>query len=574
MTSDLPAPPTSGETNSLVNSSPAPAWVPMKGTETTTVIADELLGGFALAEHPAARVLQDRVRARVWRSEDRIEPKVVTQVGVTHILREPLLPPQRAAAEVNGPVTQNEWAGGVMLGAWTSASGVWRIPAVARPGTPPGTDGTWNSSSWVGIDGTFGSTDVLQAGVQQLVDHNGNPHYVAWYEWYAPPQPDSPPYVYQSNIENFPVGPGDEVVGIIEYVGETGHVHFGNVSNGKYFTMALPAPANATHSGNTVEWIMEAPSGGEPPNGGTSLPGFTPVIFSSCLGTGPGGTVTNPSLGSRFEIARNRKPMTSTALSGTGVTVSYIGDQPPAKIGFNPQDRFMTVIGSTLVVVTSTGDVFGADVVDGVVQPVFGFTGAKIGFNPQDRFLLTHGRTLVIVTSTGDVFGADVRGHHLEDVFQFTGAKIGFNEQDRFMTVQGDTLVVVTSSGDVYGADVSARNLKPVMHYTGAKIGFNPQDRFLAAIGSRLAVVTSSGQVFTSEVVDQLGVRQGQPGTVVVGRELQDVVALGAGRIGYNPGDRFMMELNGALLVVTVNGDVFGAQVAGNTLGPALQMNM
>jgi hypothetical protein len=75
-------------------------------------------------------------------------------------------------------------------------------------------------------------------------------------------------------------------------------------------------------------------------------------------------------------------------------------------------------------------------------------------------------------------------------------------------------------------------------------------------------------------VVDQLGVRQGQPGTVVVGRELQDVVALGAGRIGYNPGDRFMMELNGALLVVTVNGDVFGAQVAGNTLGPALQMNM
>ena len=49
MTSDLPAPPTSGETNSLVNSSPAPAWVPMKGTETTTMIADEILGGFALA---------------------------------------------------------------------------------------------------------------------------------------------------------------------------------------------------------------------------------------------------------------------------------------------------------------------------------------------------------------------------------------------------------------------------------------------------------------------------------------------------------------------------------------------
>jgi hypothetical protein len=476
---------------------------------------------------------------------------------------------------VNAPVFGNQWAGGVVSGTWTGAYGVWRVPSVTRPVTPPGTDGTWNSSSWIGIDGTFGSNDVLQAGVQQSVDAAGNASYVAWYEWYVLPKAGYPSYVYQTNIPNFPIGPGDEVVASIEYGAGQGHIHFGNLSNGKYFTQTLAAPPTASVSGNTVEWIMEAPNFGEPPNGGkaeTSLPAFSPVVFSSFLGTGPNGAVTQPTMVTSFEIARNRHVMTSVEVAGA-LTVSYIGDQPPAKIGFNPQDRFMTVIGNTLVVVTSTGDVFGADIVDQVIQPVFEFTGAKIGFNPQDRFLLAHGSTLLIVTSTGDVFGADVRGRHLDDVFQLTGAKIGFNEQDRFMTVQGNSLVVVTSSGDVYGADLGGRNLQPVMHYTGAKIGFNPQDRFLVALGSRLAIVTSTGEVFTSEVIDQFGVGPLQ-GRVLVGRELQNVAALAGGRIGYNPGDRFMMGLNGALLVVTVDGDVFRAQVIGNAIGPADQFYM
>ena len=143
------------------------------------------------------------------------------------------------------------------------------FPTVTRPATPPGTDGSWNSSSWVGIDGTFGSTDVLQAGVQQSVDETGNAAYVAWYEWYVPPEARSlRPYVYQSNIENFPVGPGDEVVAAIEYGTSQGHVHFGNLSNGKYFTMAFSRARRMPASGNTVEWIMEAPNFGEPPNGG------------------------------------------------------------------------------------------------------------------------------------------------------------------------------------------------------------------------------------------------------------------------------------------------------------------
>ena len=47
-------------------------------------------------------------------------------------------------------------------------------------------------------------------------------------------------------------------------------------------------------------------------------------------------------------------------------------------IGFNPQDRFMMTLGNTLVVVTSDGNVFGSDVVNDELQPIFQFSGAKL----------------------------------------------------------------------------------------------------------------------------------------------------------------------------------------------------
>jgi hypothetical protein len=132
------------------------------------------------------------------------------------------------------------------------------------------------------------------------------------------------------------------------------------------------------------------------------------------------------------------------------------------RIGFNPEDRFMTAVGHTLVVITQTGNVFGADVVNRELQPVFKFGGAKIGFNPEDRFVVTVGNTIVVITQNGSVFGSEVTGRELGPVFQFSGSKIGFNPQDRFMVAMGQTLVVITSDGNVFGADVVRRDVGPV----------------------------------------------------------------------------------------------------------------
>jgi ATP-dependent phosphoenolpyruvate carboxykinase len=165
-----------------------------------------------------------------------------------------------------------------------------------------------------------------------------------------------------------------------------------------------------------------------------------------------------------------------------------------AKIGFNPQDRFMVAMGNTLAVITKDGSVFGTTVLPNTTNlgPVFQFSGAKIGFNPQDRFMVTMlSSFLAVITQAGDVFGAPIEGQssglffqpqNLGPVFQFSGAKIGFNPQDRFMvTIGGNTLAVITQAGDVFGAVVNGQNIDPVFQFSGAKIGFNPQDRFMVA---------------------------------------------------------------------------------------------
>src|SRR5262249_35417012 len=145
-------------------------------------------------------------------------------------------------------------------GTWAHAVGIWRVPTVTVPDTPPGADDGWDSSSWVGIDGTYGSNDVLQAGVEQSVDADGSTTYVAWFEWYAPEVDGSPDYIHQTNIDNMPIHPGDEVFAGVHYQNGQGFVMFGNVDAGLYFSIQLDAPLGASFSGNSVEWIVEAPT--------------------------------------------------------------------------------------------------------------------------------------------------------------------------------------------------------------------------------------------------------------------------------------------------------------------------
>jgi hypothetical protein len=67
---------------------------------------------------------------------------------------------------------------------------------------------------------------------------------------------------------------------------------------------------------------MEAPNKGEPT---TSLPAFTPVVFSAAVGTGPGNGDANPANGDVTNILVLGKQLTSVALGSYSVEIDYLG---------------------------------------------------------------------------------------------------------------------------------------------------------------------------------------------------------------------------------------------------------
>jgi len=279
----------------------------------------------APGDPPAVYAAWDRFFSRKWLAKDRIVPESHPQIGVTHNYRGPA--PKRQA---DSTFIGNVWAGaGTKTGKWTSIVGNWTVPSVSAPTEAQGTEGGWNSSSWLGLDGFFFSNDVLQAGVQQRVIsippfNLRIPIYVAWYEWFAPPQPNSPGYIFQTNIANFPVKPGDVIFCSVQYNGTTsGSISFANDTTGQHFSITLAPPPGANFNGQSAEWIMEAPDGGEPTS---SLPKFSPVTFTSALACGPNNATTNPAAGDLLNIeSAGGKILTSTTAGTDTATISFIG---------------------------------------------------------------------------------------------------------------------------------------------------------------------------------------------------------------------------------------------------------
>lgn len=244
-------------------------------------------------------------------------PELEVQVGKRHVLGP-------VTRQSDGVFTSSNWSGGVLPGKWTGVIGQWNVPTVSKPPEPAGAGGIWTSSSWVGLDGAYGSNDVLQAGVQQQVDAKGNASYVAWYEWFAPPQPNSPGYIWQTNINNFPVKPGDTLFCSAQYVGTTaGHLYFANLTtNSPPLSITLAPPPGATFSGNSAEWIMECNDGGEPTQ---SLPAFTPVDFSGGVACAASGPSANPQTADNFIMQRGSQNLTQTTLGDGTVVIKFIG---------------------------------------------------------------------------------------------------------------------------------------------------------------------------------------------------------------------------------------------------------
>ena len=241
------------------------------------------------AEDPEyLRKAWDRHFSRKWLVKDRVVPEFGLPIPRSHHLKPKVQP---------DPTLSHAWAGASgTTGTWTSIVGTWTVPLVSKPSEPLAKQAGWNSVIWIGLDGAGDSNDVLQCGTGQVYYEDKAPVYYCWYEWFAPTEPNDPPYVGDTGISNFPTHPGDEIVCIVNYVGTTaGSTSVYNATTGQHFAITLAPPPGADFKGNSYEWVLEAPTGGEAVS---SLPRFSPVAFTGAVACGPNNAIANPSTAS------------------------------------------------------------------------------------------------------------------------------------------------------------------------------------------------------------------------------------------------------------------------------------
>jgi hypothetical protein len=189
----------------------------------------------------------------------RVEP----QIRITDRRHVPAVALAREKSLKAGALTSTNWAGQTILngstffgsGSYTKVLAQWVVSAVQQAiGTCTSVD---VSATWIGIDGTGGSSDVLQAGTEaDAYCRNGvmSTNYYPWFEWY-------PANEYQ--ITNFAVYPGAPVFAVLQATSSTtGTATFVNLQSNQYVTVGLAAPVGTTLKGNSAEWIVERPSTG------------------------------------------------------------------------------------------------------------------------------------------------------------------------------------------------------------------------------------------------------------------------------------------------------------------------
>jgi hypothetical protein len=168
----------------------------------------------------------------------------------------------RAGVRRAGALGSTNWAGQALYnpvsgfgpGSYTEILGQWVVSAVQQAiGTCD--NGTDVSATWIGIDGTNGSSDVLQAGTESDAScsfgtTSGN--YYAWFEWY-------PGDEFQ--VTNFAVYPGAPVFVVVTATSAvTGSATLVNLQSNQYTTVGISAPSGTQLTGDSAEWIVERPA--------------------------------------------------------------------------------------------------------------------------------------------------------------------------------------------------------------------------------------------------------------------------------------------------------------------------
>lgn len=230
------------------------------------------------------------------------------------VARSPLTRPRTRRPDIftNDTATQYSpnWAGAVLIGnSYTVVSGEFTVPT---PSAPPGASPyqQYCASAWVGIDGDTCQSAILQTGVNFCIQ-GGQPSFQAWYEWY-------PDYMYY--FQGISISAGDNMrVTVDASSSESGTATIENLSNGQKVTHNFNGGVQGDLCETNAEWIVE-----DFESNGSLVPfaDFGTVTFSNAYAE-QGGQRVGPEGATMVDIQQNGQVLTSSSVSGNGVTVTY-----------------------------------------------------------------------------------------------------------------------------------------------------------------------------------------------------------------------------------------------------------
>ena len=207
----------------------------------------------------------------------------------------------------------------------TAVFGSWNVPAVSASSV-----GSFDSSTWIGIDGDFQSDGTVeQIGTEQDVI-NGVPVYQAWWEMFS-----TGAQQHEQVIKNMTIWPGNSISASVQYITSGGSMPGSSCSRSTTRATRTIRPSRSMSlrparnlprpSSESAEWIMEAPSvivnGSLVP---MPMPTFSTVKFTDATAVidGISGGIISPSWQSSADVVAvqdqhsNWVPVNTTSVLG------------------------------------------------------------------------------------------------------------------------------------------------------------------------------------------------------------------------------------------------------------------
>lgn len=189
------------------------------------------------------------------------------------------------------------------------------------------------------------------------------------------------------------------------------------------------------------------------------------------------------------------------------------------KTAANPQDRWVDWANNYVTVITESGRVFVhrlhipdesvfVDVFPDRVEDARELPGPDVAANLQDKWVSVYGGRIFVITDDGSVFVHPLHPNggvpdRVEDAFQLAGPPVAANAQDKWVLISNSRIYVITEDGSVFMHSLTADAISAAKRLDGPPVAAHDADRWVLAWddNSRLVVITDDGRVFAHALV-------------------------------------------------------------------------